>query len=204
MKNFLPSLILLGASMMIAAPHAIAQAASPAPTKSAKPAAKKPAAKASAKKTAAKKITETKEAPGSDEDDKEPDITGAVSVDYQCELGNNVTIFENAVDDQHVALRWNKQLVRLKRVNTSTGANRFENRRHGLVWIGIPAKGILLDSKKGQQLANGCKNEEQVARKEVPSNEPGILSSPATSATQEKSSKPAKPSTSKKPKNPQS
>ncbi|OGB23377.1 MAG: hypothetical protein A3I66_01555 [Burkholderiales bacterium RIFCSPLOWO2_02_FULL_57_36] len=198
MKQFLPSLILLGASMAITAPYAIAQTASPAPAKSAKPATKK-AAKPAAKKAAEKlKITETQDGSDTDEDDKEPDIAGSVSVDYKCELGNNVTIFENAADDKHVALRWNKKLVRLKRVDTSTGANRFENRRQGLVWIGIPAKGILLDSKKGQQLANDCKTPEQMVRKEVPSDEPGMLASPAAPATPAKPTKPAKKAAPKK------
>lgn len=201
MKQFLPSLVLLGAGMLVAVPHAIAQTASPAPTKSAKPAAKpapKKPAKPPAKKTAKElKITETKE--GSDEDDKEPDTTGSISIDYKCELGNNVTIFENAADDKHIALRWNKRLVRLTRVDTSTGANRFENRRQGLVWIGIPAKGILLDSKKGQQLANDCKNAEQMVRKEVPSDEPGILASPKETGATPVPATPAKPAAPEKP-----
>ncbi|MEF9927680.1 MAG: hypothetical protein RR804_07565, partial [Massilia sp.] len=64
-------------------------------------------------------------------------------------------------DDKHIALRWKKRLHRLSRVGTTTGANRFENRLYGLVWIGIPAKGMLLDSKQGRQLANECKDAEQ-------------------------------------------
>ena len=74
-----------------------------------------------------------------------------------------MTIYQNAGDEQHIALQWKKRLHRLTRVDTTTGANRFENRKFGLLWIGIPAKGILLDSKKGQQLANECKNPEQFA-----------------------------------------
>ena len=65
-------------------------------------------------------------------------------------------------DDAFVALRWNKQLLRMRRISTTTGAIRFESKRHGLVWIGIPSKSLLLDSKKGQQLANECKNLQQV------------------------------------------
>lgn len=197
MKQFLPSLLLLGASMAISAPFAIAQTAAPAPAKSAKPAAKKPAAKKSAAK---QKAEEAQEATGSDEDDKEPDITSSVSVDYKCELGNNLTIFENAADDKHVALRWNKRLVRLTRVDTTTGANRFENRRQGLVWIGIPAKGILLDSKKGQQLANDCKNAEQMVRKEETSSEPGMLGAPTETRDAPVTTTPPKAATPKKPK----
>jgi hypothetical protein len=198
MKKILPSLMLLGASMMIAVPHGLAQAATSSPEKAPK------AAKTSVKKKPAEKAkpAEKKEEPSTDEDDKEPDITGSISVDYQCELGNKVTIFENAADDKHVALRWGKRLVRLTRVDTTTGANRFENRRQGLVWIGIPAKGILLDSKKGQQLANECKNAEQMKQKAVAAHGPGILSAPAAPATSAPSATSADPATSTVPASP--
>jgi len=53
----------------------------------------------------------------------------------------------------------------MHRVSTTTGAHRFENAKNGLVWIGIPAKGMLLDSKKGKQLANECRSPEQAAQK---------------------------------------
>lgn len=91
----------------------------------------------------------------------EPDLSNTVSVDYQCELGNKVTIYANDGDDAHIALRWKNRVHRLERVGTSTGAHRFENPTFGLTWIGIPAKGILLDSKLNRQLANECKTAEQ-------------------------------------------
>ncbi len=93
----------------------------------------------------------------------EPDITDTSTTDYDCELGNKVTIYQNAGDDGHIALRWKKRLHRLTRVGTTTGAQRFENKLFGLTWIGIPAKGMLLDSKLNRQLANECKNAEQAA-----------------------------------------
>lgn len=95
-------------------------------------------------------------------DEPEPDVTGATTTEYQCELNNKITIYKNDSDDAHIALRWKKRLHRLERVGTTTGALRFENVRYGLVWIGIPAKGMLLDSKLNRQLANECKNDEQV------------------------------------------
>ena len=95
-----------------------------------------------------------------DEDDAEPNVQQSNSFDYKCELGNFLTIYTNAEDDQHVALRWKKRLYRMTRIETSTGANRFENRKAGFVFIGIPAKGLLLDSHKGKQLANECKTTE--------------------------------------------
>jgi hypothetical protein len=94
-------------------------------------------------------------------DEPEPDITDTVVTDYSCELNNKVTIYTNDKDGGHIALRWKNRLHRLERVGTTTGALRFENTKFGLVWIGIPSKGILLDSKLNRQLANECKNAEQ-------------------------------------------
>jgi len=101
------------------------------------------------------------EAPVADADDPEPDITDTVTTEYKCELNNKVTIYTNDKDDQHIALRWKNRLHRLTRVGTSTGALRFENTAFGIIWIGIPAKGILLDSKHNHQLANECKDAAQ-------------------------------------------
>ncbi|WP_308606397.1 hypothetical protein [Massilia sp. DJPM01] len=92
----------------------------------------------------------------------EPDISGTTTTDFNCELGNKVTTYHNDSDDGHIALRWKKRLHRLTRVGTTTGAKRFENPLFGLVWIGIPAKGMLLDSRLNRQLANECKNAEQM------------------------------------------
>ncbi|WP_312548901.1 hypothetical protein [Massilia sp.] len=94
-------------------------------------------------------------------DEPEPDITDTRVTDYACELGNKITIYTNEKDDSNIALRWKKRLHRLARVGTTTGALRFENKNYGLVWIGIPSKGILLDSKLNRQLANECKNADQ-------------------------------------------
>ena len=90
------------------------------------------------------------------------DPAKAMATEYKCDLGAMVTIFHNADDNNYIALRHEKLLTRMKRVSTTTGANRFENKRSGLVWIGIPAKGILLDAKQGRQIANECKDPDQL------------------------------------------
>jgi membrane-bound inhibitor of C-type lysozyme len=110
-------------------------------------------AKAKAKKPAAAEPTL--------QEDPEPDLTDTVSTDYNCELGNKITIYANDKDDSHIALRWKKRVHRLERVGTTTGAQRFENPTFGLIWIGIPSKGMLLDSKLNRQLANECKSAAQ-------------------------------------------
>jgi hypothetical protein len=158
-------------SLLLAAPvtQALAQTSTTAAstaTPAAKPAAKKPVRKTvkkSPKKEAHPKATEVssgKKIPlDSDVDDEssEPEIAGTTTYEFNCELGNKVTIFKNEGDDKYIAIRWDKRIRRLQRVPTTTGANRFENHLAGLVWIGIPAKSMLLDSKGGHQLANECK-----------------------------------------------
>lgn len=116
-----------------------------------------------AKKTSVKKAPASKKAAPVDDNEKEPDTDGMQSTAFDCELGNKLTIYRKVDDEQRIALRWNKRVHEMTRVSTSTGAHRFEDSKRGLVWIGIPAKGILLDSKKGQQLANECKSAEQAA-----------------------------------------
>jgi hypothetical protein len=104
-----------------------------------------------------------KEEPKQDvaDNEPEPDVTDTTMAEYSCELNNKVTIYRNLMDDSHIALRWKNHLRRMDKVGTTTGAQRYENAKLGLVWIGIPSKGILLDSKQSRQLANECKDAEQ-------------------------------------------
>lgn len=95
------------------------------------------------------------------EETEAPDIRNMDATRFDCELGNKLTIYSEAGNDQQIALQWNKRVHRMKRMSTSTGAHRFEDAKAGLVWIGIPAKGMLLDSKRGRQLANECKTTAQ-------------------------------------------
>lgn len=153
MKKYLTAVTLVTALFAVALPQAFAQT-------SAAPAKAKPVAKKKAPAKAAAPVEKMPFSSDAEDDEHEPEIGGTKSADFICEMGNKLTIYKNDDDDKHIAIRWNKRINRLTRVTTTTGANRFENRKVGLVWIGIPAKGILLDSKKGQQLANECKNVE--------------------------------------------
>ncbi len=161
MKKLLYVFLLAGMSSMIT--PVFAQATDTA--------AKKEATKKPVKKTS-KKTVEEKAAPaaaagasaGSDNEDEdlgEANIEGSTVNHFNCELGNKITTYFNAGDDKYMAIRWKEKVHRLRRIGTSTGANRFENRKAGLVWINIPTKAMLLDSKKGQQLANECRDPEQ-------------------------------------------
>jgi hypothetical protein len=117
--------------------------------------------KAKKSKAKAKKAAPVEEEHALASTEPDPDITDTITVDYACELGNKVTIYTHENDSTQMALRWKKRLHRMTRVGTSTGASRFENTTFGLVWIGIPAKSMLLDSKANRQLANECRNADQ-------------------------------------------
>lgn len=143
-------------------PKASAVLAAEAAKKPARAAAKKPAKKSKAA-TAAAGVTAAAVVAANPLEVDEPDITDTRTTEYACELGNKITIYTNDNDTAHIALRWKTRLHRLARIGTTTGALRFENPHYGLIWIGIPSKGILLDSKLNRQLANECKNAEQSA-----------------------------------------
>ena len=164
------------------AAHAAVDTAKPKAEAKKKPAAKP--AKSNTKSNAKSKAKPAPVAPAvPDPEADEPEVVGSAVVDYDCELGNKVTLYQNAGDESHVALRWKTRLHRLTRVATTTGAQRFENKHYGLIWIGIPAKGMLLDSKKNRQLANECRNAEQLKPVEAP---PAIeAAAPTTSAAQQ-------------------
>jgi hypothetical protein len=73
---------------------------------------------------------------------------------FYCELGNRVDLAGAGSD---VKLTWKGRSYPMTTVSTTTGAVRLEDKASGLVWIQIPAKSMLLNSKLGQQLANECK-----------------------------------------------
>lgn len=79
-----------------------------------------------------------------------------ISGNFRCELDNRVDV-RMGDGQRHINLGWKGGTYVMLPVSTSTGALRFEDRSSGLVWIQIPSKSFLLNSKSGQQLANECK-----------------------------------------------
>jgi hypothetical protein len=83
--------------------------------------------------------------------------TQAAATELVCELGERVAIMGDQTIDKTIALIWQGKRYNMQRVATSTGADRFEDSSSGLVWIGIPAKGMLLDARHGTPLVNDCR-----------------------------------------------
>jgi membrane-bound inhibitor of C-type lysozyme len=138
--------ILMAASFALAMSPVSAQTTAPT---------EKQTAKKTTKKAPAKKAV--------DPDEVDADVAGSTVTEYDCAEGHKITVYRNAADPNNVALRWNKRIIRMKRVETESGAERLEHEKRGLVFIGIPAKAMLLDAKHGRQLANECKSAEQAA-----------------------------------------
>ena len=76
---------------------------------------------------------------------------------YRCELDRKVTVRRIAPDRRSLVLNWQGQDHPMQAVAARTGALRYESPQHGLTWLVIDGKSMLLDSKRGRQLANECK-----------------------------------------------
>lgn len=142
--------------------------------------ASKPAVRHNAKAAKKHSVKKEEKDDNRDDDGQEVNLAGSTTVDLQCDMGSKVILYENNADSKHVALRWGKRLHRMEAVDTTTGAKRFENKKAGLVWIGIPAKGMLLDSRHGHQLANGCRDAAQIATAKNAPGGAGLLDEEST------------------------
>ena len=81
----------------------------------------------------------------------------AMALEMTCEAGKRMAVFGDQNTDNMIELHWDGDAYQMQRVPTTTGANRFEHRSSGLVWISIPAKAMLLDRKLGAPVANECR-----------------------------------------------
>ena len=76
---------------------------------------------------------------------------------HRCELGKRVLVNRVASDGSGVQINWNTKDYTLRSVPTQSGAKRFEDSKAGIAWVVISAKAFILDTKRGQMLANECK-----------------------------------------------
>ncbi len=81
----------------------------------------------------------------------------AARTDMVCEMGQPMSVAGDHRFDNVIEVIWRGRAYTMERVRTSTGAHRFEDNQSGLVWIGIPAKAMLLDSRRGAPVVNDCK-----------------------------------------------
>lgn len=94
--------------------------------------------KTTKKKATKKKVAAKKDDSSAEKEDEKIDTTGHASTHYSCEMGHKLTIHKQSTNDQHITVTWRNRLHKLFRVTTTTGADRFEGPKSGLVWVGIP------------------------------------------------------------------
>lgn len=76
---------------------------------------------------------------------------------YRCEMGKKVEIQRDARNANSIKLTWQGNYRTLQRYDSTSGLPRYEDRQNGLVWIDLPWKSVLMDTKTDTPLANECK-----------------------------------------------
>jgi hypothetical protein len=118
-----------------------------AATKAAKPAAKHPPA--ATKTEAADTTTPVSQ---TQLDIAQRVLTG----EAQCEMNQHVSLQPIDGKPGYFKLGFKNASYTMTPEATTTGAVRLEDKKAGVVWVQIPAKSMLLNSKAGQRMVDGC------------------------------------------------
>ncbi len=80
-----------------------------------------------------------------------------------CELGNSVTVTPDPQQPARFIVQMKKNIYHMTPVATTTGAVRLEDVQAGAMWLQLPNKSMLMNSKLGQRMADECQSEHQTA-----------------------------------------
>ncbi len=75
---------------------------------------------------------------------------------YGCEFNEKVIIEKRTDNSGIVSLTHKGVTTPMTPVATNTGALRLENKTKGLMWLQLPTKSMLMNSKIGQRMADDC------------------------------------------------
>lgn len=92
-----------------------------------------------------------------------------------CEFGSKVQVVEHPTLAGRFLLEYRGIKHVLTPQPTSTGVVRLEDKRTGMIWLQVPVKSMLMDSKRGQRLADNCMHASQTAEALVTPVEPSAL-----------------------------
>ncbi|MEZ5729721.1 MAG: MliC family protein [Burkholderiaceae bacterium] len=76
---------------------------------------------------------------------------------YRCELKRSVRVNHVSTDRRVAKIQWGHRAYTLRAVHARSGALRYEDKASGLMWLTVVGKSMLLDTKRGRQLANECR-----------------------------------------------
>jgi hypothetical protein len=102
------------------------------------------------------------------EDEKlsEDQLAAAMRVnrgDAQCEFNQTVSVRPHAQRAGVFQVSFKNMTYNMVPEPTTTGAVRLEDRRAGVVWLQIPSKSMLMNSRIGQRMVDACTHAEQRA-----------------------------------------
>ena len=80
-----------------------------------------------------------------------------------CELGNSVTVTPDPQQPARFIVQMKKNTYHMTPVETTTGAVRLEDAQAGAMWLQLPHKSMLMNSKLGQRMADECQSDHQIA-----------------------------------------
>ena len=151
------------ASLLALALSGLPVMAQTAPKAPAKPAAKqttKNAAKNTAKETA--KAPPDAPLPAAGDDQLEAANIAHLG-DYACEFDQTISLAPYAKAAGYIEMKQKSQAWVMKPVLSSTGALRLEDVKGRMLMIQIANKSMVMDTKIGQRLVDGCVHEKQRA-----------------------------------------
>jgi hypothetical protein len=78
-----------------------------------------------------------------------------------CEMGNAVTVTPDHQQPARFIVQMKKNTYYMTAVETTTGAVRLEDAQAGAMWLQLPNKSMLMNSKLGQRMADECQSDHQ-------------------------------------------
>jgi hypothetical protein len=84
-----------------------------------------------------------------------------------CELGNSVTVTPDTQAQGSFFVQLRQHRYHMTPVVSATGAIRLEDAQAGAMWLQLPHKSMLMNSKLGQRMADECQSQAQMAVAEV-------------------------------------
>ncbi|MDM4764930.1 hypothetical protein [Pelomonas sp. SE-A7] len=100
-----------------------------------------------------------------------------------CEFNQKVHITPHPEHPGRFRLQFGKMVYNMTPEPTTTGAVRLEDKKNGVVWLQIPTKSMLMNSKIGQRMVDACVHPAQAAAPVPTTAEAGIGITPGTQAT---------------------
>lgn len=80
-----------------------------------------------------------------------------------CEFGQHVDVEPMSGKPGHFRVAFKNVNYTMVPEETTTGAVRLQDKKSGMVWLQIPSKSMLMNSRAGQRMVDGCTQSEQRA-----------------------------------------